>query len=133
MQRKVDGSLWAHGGFPPLDQVLSPPPPSHPQPAGTLAELAFSTPYYGCALHAPYTGLFLDLSRLAVYLQQDPAALSQGSSGAGPQPLQEKKADPTGAAALNHPGGQGPVLKVTDRYVALLACQVQCRTARQKG
>lgn len=65
---------------------------------------------------------FLDLWWLAVYLQHDPAALSQGSPGASPQPSGKEEADPAaGVAAVGHTGAQGPALKVTDRYVALCA------------
>lgn len=73
----------------------------------------------------------LDLLRLAVYLQQDPVALSRGGSGASPRPSQDKKADPAARPAAGAPtGGQGSVLKVTDRHVALSACQVHCWVAQ---
>lgn len=38
---------------------------------------------------------FLDVSRLAVYLQQDPAALSQGSPGVSPRPSLDEQGRPS--------------------------------------
>ena len=52
--------------------------PPHPRPAGKLAELAFSSPDRGWALHTPYMGLFPGFVAAGSLCTAGPSGLQPG-------------------------------------------------------
>ena len=92
---KKDGhSLQGAQGFP----STRPAAATTSSPASLMGNKQYwrwAPPNYGCALHTPSASLFPGCVRLAVYLQQDPVALSQGSPGVSPRPSLDEQGRPS--------------------------------------